>query len=99
MSSARRRKIGIPAAVADLPVAHPAEQGLGVMAEIRDKPELHEPGGPLDGVEGPKDPAHRLGVVGVMLKGEQGLLRALDEFGALGDELGQIRSGSAFDGM
>ena len=83
-----QRQVCVAAAVADLPIAHAAEQGLGVMPELRNQAEFEKGRGALDGVKGAEDLAHGFHIPGVMLEGQQRLFRILDEIGALVDEFG-----------
>ncbi len=79
-------EIGVAAGIPDLPVPDPAQQGLGAVGQVGDEGQLQEGGGPLDGVEGPENRAHRVHVVRIRLQVQQRLLGVADQVGALVDE-------------
>ena len=80
-------EIGVASAVSNLPVPHPAQQGLGVMPHFGDPGQVEKTGGALDGVEGAKNLAHGFHVFRVVLEGEQRLFGVLDQLRAFIDEL------------
>ena len=99
--SGLQRQVGAPPREGDLPVAHAAQQRLGVMCARGNARQPQEARRPLHGVKGAEHPVHRLRIRRVPLEGQQRRFRVCDALAAFFEELSEQVAidvvGQAFD--